>query len=113
MGSADLDLVVFQDVFAEIDVPTHQSTGDPVTATVTVYNYSTETQQVRLQPEPADWYRSLNSARELIIKPNDLSTATLALRPERAGEFTLEIAVSSEETVDIVSVPVLVVPAAP
>ena len=113
MGSANLDLVVFQDIFAEIDAPTPQTTGEPVTVTVTVYNYSAQTQRVRLQAESADWYRPLNAAQELSIEPNDLSTATLTLKPERAGKFTLEVAVFSEETVDSTSIPVLVAPASP
>ncbi|MCJ7739134.1 MAG: hypothetical protein MUQ10_17775, partial [Anaerolineae bacterium] len=94
------DLVVFQDFFIDAELPTTLHVGKPVTATVTLHSYLAETQLVDLVPQPAGWYTLLESPTRIALEPESLTRATIVLRPEQAGSFTLQIDAVGERMSD-------------
>ncbi len=56
LGSADAPLRVFQDFFADIDLPVSLTQHDQVEVPVSVYNYLPVPQQVTLTLDEGDWF---------------------------------------------------------
>jgi hypothetical protein len=110
LGVATYDILVFQDFFAELALPPSIGRGETATATVTLYNYSSDTQTVRLEPAPADWYSLVSEPPALSLRPGDVATATFSIRAERPGDFTLRLVAAGEQVFDVVAADVTVNP---
>ena len=100
IGAATADLVVFQDFFIDAELPTTLRVGKPVTATVTLHSYLPQMQLVDLVPRPAGWYTLIESPARIALEPEGLTSATIVLRPEQAGSFTLQIDAVGERMSD-------------
>ncbi len=110
LGVATYDILVFQDFFAELALPPSVGRGEAVTATVTLYNYSPDTQSIRLEPAPADWYSLVSEPPALSLRPGDVTTATFSIRAEQAGDFTLRLTAVGDQVYDVVASDVTVTP---
>ena len=110
LGVATYDILVFQDFFAELALPPSVGRGETVTATVTLYNYSPDTQAIRLEPAPADWYSLVSEPPALSLRPGDVATATFSIRAERPGDFTLRLTAVGDQVFDVVARDVTVTP---
>lgn len=110
LGAATYDLVVFQDFFVELTLPDSIRAGEPLTVTATLYNFLPEAQTVRLSPAPGDGYTSLVTPGPIRIDSQGVTTATLVIRPERAGAFQFQVAAAGERMSDAVAVSVQVEP---
>jgi anti-sigma factor RsiW len=102
VGAATYDIVVFQDFFAEIDLPAAITQGETVTVTVTLYNYLDRAQTVRLQPEPAEWYALESPPLDVTLPPEGIASATFTIRAQEAGDFSLQVVVTGEGMSDAV-----------
>ena len=60
LGTGTSSLKVFQDFFADLDLPVTLTQGDRASIPVAVYNYSGKAGKVSLKLQPDDWY-SLDS----------------------------------------------------
>lgn len=103
IGAATADLVVFQDFFIDAELPTTLQVGTPVTVTVALHSYLPEAQLVDLVPQPARWYTLIESPARFALDPESLTRATIVLRPEQAGPFTLQIDAVGERMSDTVA----------
>jgi hypothetical protein len=103
VGVATYDIVVFQDFFAELDLPATIVKGEAVTVTVTLYNYLDQAQTVHLQPEPAGWYTLESSPRDATLPPGGVASATFTIRAEESGDFALQVIVTGEGMSDAVA----------
>ncbi|MBN1977455.1 MAG: zf-HC2 domain-containing protein [Anaerolineae bacterium] len=103
VGVATYDIVVFQDFFAEIDLPAAIAQGETVTVTVTLYNYLDRAQTVRLQPEPAEWYALESPPLDVALPPGGVASATFTIRAQEAGDFSLQVIVTGEGMSDAVA----------
>src|SRR5206468_2388168 len=56
LGSSTSSIKVFQDFFADIDLPVTLTQGDRVSIPVAIYNYSGARGDVNLKLENADWF---------------------------------------------------------
>src|SRR5262249_21723967 len=56
LGSGTSSIKVFQDFFADLDLPVTLTQGDRVSIPVAAYNSSGASGDVRLQLQPAEWY---------------------------------------------------------
>jgi uncharacterized protein YfaS (alpha-2-macroglobulin family) len=82
LGSGTSSLKVFQDFFADLDLPVTLTQGDRVSIPVAIYNYSGSQGDVKLQLQPEDWYSLVS----------DVPTKTVEVESGRVGgsQFTLE-----------------------
>ncbi len=110
LGVATYDLVVFKEFFVALTPSATVAVAQPVTVTLTLYNYLPQAQTVRLTPVPADWYTLLTAPEPVTLAPNAVATATFTLRPERAGTFSLRVDAAGERMSDAVAVEVAVGP---
>jgi anti-sigma factor RsiW len=110
LGVATYDILVFQDFFASLTLPPSVGRGETITATVTLYNYSPDTQTVRLEPDPADWYSLISEPPALSLRPGDVATVTFSIRAERPGDFTLRLTAAGEQVFDVVAGDMTVTP---
>ena len=91
LGAASYELNVFQDFFVEVVVPESILQGELITGTITVYNYTADSQLVGFDLLPSDGFTLEGAPEALTVAPNDVRTATFILRGEKAGEFDLEL----------------------
>ena len=82
LGTGTAGLKVFQDFFADLDLPVTLTQGDRVSIPVAIYNYSGSNGNVKLQLQPEEWYALVA----------DTATKTVAVESGRVGgsQFTLE-----------------------
>jgi uncharacterized protein YfaS (alpha-2-macroglobulin family) len=100
LGSAQAPLRVFQDFFADLDLPVALTRGDEIAIPVALYNYLAEPQTVTLSLEPGDWFTSLpgegpasrgEGRAEVRLGANEVSGVVLPIRVEKIGRHTLTI----------------------
>ncbi|MCP4592748.1 MAG: hypothetical protein GY842_18590, partial [bacterium] len=103
LGVTAYDIVVFQDLFIDFSLPATISQGERVTVTVTLYNYSPQSQAVWVEPTPDLWYDLVSPPPQtLTLPPNDVATTSFVIRADRLGTFSLQVATASERASDAV-----------
>jgi hypothetical protein len=103
LGVTTYDIVVFQDLFVDFDLPQRIIQGEPVTVTVTLYNYLPQAQTVWVDPAPDTWYELVSPPPQtLTLPPNDVVTTRFVIRAERRGTFALQVTAAGERTSDSV-----------
>ncbi len=86
IGSQTYGLRVFQDFFIDLDLPAQLTVGDEIAVPVAVYNYLTQTQQVRLEITPADWFELMESPTKTVtVAPNDIDVTYFRIRAVQFG----------------------------
>ena len=98
LGSASSSLKVFQDFFADLDLPVTLTQGDRVSIPVAVYNYSGKRGHVTLKLAPADWYSLENDTPEksLDVDSNRVGGSSFTLNANRIGKFKLTLSASMD-----------------
>ncbi|PID58234.1 hypothetical protein CSB45_03975 [candidate division KSB3 bacterium] len=67
LGSGTSSLTVFQDFFADIDLPATLTQNDRVSIPVALYNYLPETQNVRLKLTEEEWFELVDDIPEKMV----------------------------------------------
>ena len=93
LGSASSSLKVFQDFFADLDLPVTLTQGDRVSIPVAVYNYSGKSGKVSLKLQPDDWYSLNNDTAEktLNVESGRVGGSQFTLNANRIGKFKLTL----------------------
>ncbi len=111
LGMTTYDIVVFQDFFVSLDLPAEIHRGDEITATVSVYNYTSHSQTVEVELLPGEWYDLISAPRQTVTLPsNDIAVAHFVLRAGQMGDFTLQVNARSAHLSDAVQVDMSVLP---
>jgi anti-sigma factor RsiW len=111
LGAATYAIVVFQDFFAELDLPGTITQSEAITVTVMLYNYLDQAQTIQLVPQPAGWYALESPPQPLTLPPGGVASTTFVIRAEEAGDFALQMTAIGEGMTDAVSAQVTVVEA--
>jgi uncharacterized protein YfaS (alpha-2-macroglobulin family) len=86
IGSQTYGLRVFQDFFIDLDLPGQLTVGDEIAVPVAVYNYLTQTQQVKLEVTSADWFELMDEPNKTVsIGPNDIDVSYFRIRVTQFG----------------------------
>jgi anti-sigma factor RsiW len=85
LGAATRDLVVFQEFFADLDLPLVLTEGDEVTVPVALYNYLKTDQEVRVVLEPADWYETPVREKSARLAPDGVGSVQFRIKALRHG----------------------------
>jgi hypothetical protein len=97
LGSSTSSLKVFQDFFADLDLPVTLTQGDQVTLPVAVYNYAGAPGDVELTLQPpsdsVDWYSLVDDAatKNLHVDAGQVGGARFTLQANRIGKFKLTL----------------------
>ncbi|MCP4536771.1 MAG: hypothetical protein GY832_06460 [Chloroflexi bacterium] len=102
LGVATYDIIVFQDFFVDLDLPSLIIQGEEITVTVALYNYLPQAQTVQVEPSPARWYTLVSPPQALTIPPNNIATATFVIRAEQSGQFSVQVTAIGERMSDAV-----------
>jgi uncharacterized protein YfaS (alpha-2-macroglobulin family) len=95
LGTGTSSLKVFQDFFADLDLPVTLTQGDRVSLPVAVYNYSGQRGEVtlKLEPDSASWY-SLDSdvgEKSLSVDSGAVGGSQFTLTANKIGKFKLTL----------------------
>jgi uncharacterized protein YfaS (alpha-2-macroglobulin family) len=96
LGSGSSSLKVFQDFFADLDLPVTLTQGDHVSIPVALYNYSGAAGNVRLQLQPADWFSLIDDVGEknIAVDSGRVGGSQFTLEARRIGKFKLTLSAS-------------------
>ncbi len=101
LGSATSSLKVFQDFFADLDLPVTLTQGDRVTIPVAVYNYTGANGSVELKLQPEDWYSLEDDAtKNLTVDAGQVGGAHFTLEAKRIGKFKLTLSAHMNGTTE-------------
>jgi anti-sigma factor RsiW len=112
VGFTTYDLIVFQDFFAELHLPSTITQGETVTATVTVYTYRPQARPVQIRPIPADWYTLVSPTPPmfLTLPLSGAATTHFTILAEQTGHFSLQVTAVGENMSDTIATDVSVGP---
>jgi uncharacterized protein YfaS (alpha-2-macroglobulin family) len=93
LGSGASSLKVFQDFFADLDLPVTLTQGDRVSIPVAVYNYSGSNGDVRLELQPEDWYALVSDVptKNVAVEAGRVGGSQFTLEARRIGKFKLTL----------------------
>ena len=113
LGGVDKPLRVFQDFFADIDLPTALTQNDEVSFPVAVYNYLKNPQTVRLDLQQEDWFTLVDGkglSRSIELKPNEVASVKFRIRASKIGRFALTVKANGSKMSDAVKRQIEVAP---
>lgn len=111
MGSYTGGLLCFQDFFIDPDLPLALTAGDEISLPVAVYNYLDESQSVRLEIKPADWFELLDEpVKTLTIASGGVTAVRFRIRAKQPGMQLIEIHGRGTKLADAVRKPIEVKP---
>ncbi|MFC1588312.1 MG2 domain-containing protein [Planctomycetota bacterium] len=114
LGSASAPLKVFQDFFADMDLPVALTLNDTVSIPVTIYNYLKTPQDVllELKPEGEPWFELIrgNSEISLRMAPEEVKHVYFPIRVTELGLRSLSLHARGGKMSDAVKRSILVLP---
>lgn len=103
LGSAAAPVHVFQDFFADIDLPIALTQGDSVSVPVTLYNYLDRAQDVTVELKPAPWFRLEGAAeRTLHMAAGQVAGLSYPITVTALGRFALSVTARGSRASDAV-----------
>ena len=111
LGGLTTGLRVFQDFFVDLDLPVALTENDEVAVPVSVFNYLTASQRVRLELKQESWFDLLDaSSKTLDIGPNEVTSVYFRIRAREFGLQRLTVTAWGERMSDAIAREIRVVP---
>ncbi len=112
LGTGTSSIKVFQDFFADLDLPVTITQGDRISIPVAVYNYSGAAGDVRLKLKSEDWFSLAEDTAEktLAVEPDRVGGSQFTIEARRIGKFKLTLSANMKNRADIVIREIEVVP---
>jgi uncharacterized protein YfaS (alpha-2-macroglobulin family) len=114
LGSGTASIKVFQDFFADLDLPTTLTQGDQVSVPVAIYNYTGSRGDVDLSLKPEAWYALAGDTgvKTVPAESNHVGGSEFTIRANSIGKFklTLSAKLAGGNRADIVVREIEVVP---
>ena len=111
LGFSNAALRVFQDFFADIDLPVALTQNDEVSIPIAVYNYLKTAQNVRLQVKQEAWFELQDEPEKAIqIAANDIEVVYFRIRVKQFGEQAFQVTALGDKMSDAIKRGVTVVP---
>jgi uncharacterized protein YfaS (alpha-2-macroglobulin family) len=110
LGGHEFPITVFQDFFADLDLPVSLSLGDQVSIPVTCYNYLKEPQDIRLDLAGADWFESATQNLSVHLGPDEVKSVYFPVKVLQVGNHVFRVTARGTKTADAVEREIRVVP---
>jgi hypothetical protein len=111
LGFTTRGVRVFQDFFADVDLPVSLTQGDEISIPVGVFNYLPQAQQVRLEVKAEPWFELKGTAEQtLTIASNDIQVVYFPIRVLKFGRQGFQVTAWGEKMSDAVRREVSVLP---
>jgi uncharacterized protein YfaS (alpha-2-macroglobulin family) len=111
LGTGTASLKVFQDFFADLDLPVTLTQGDRVTLPVAAYNYTGKQGHVSLKLQQDPWFTLEDAGEKSInISAGQVGGSQFTLNANRIGTFKLTLTAHMEGHDDIVVREIEVIP---
>jgi uncharacterized protein YfaS (alpha-2-macroglobulin family) len=112
LGSGTSSIKVFQDFFADLDLPVTLTQGDRVSIPVAIYNYSGVSGDVRLKLKADEWFSLVEDAPEktVAVEPDRVGGSQFTIEARKIGKFKLTLSANMKNRADIVIREIEVVP---
>lgn len=93
LGSASSGLKVFQDFFADLDLPVTITQGDRISIPVAVYNYAGQRGDVSLKLQREDWFSLVDNAAEKTVRVDSgqVGGSQFTIEARHIGKFKLTL----------------------
>ncbi|MBN1420429.1 MAG: alpha-2-macroglobulin [Planctomycetes bacterium] len=103
IGIAEASLTVFQEFFAEPDLPYAVTRGEEVPLRIQVFNYLPVMQVVRLELEGDEWFELVDpGATTVAVDPGSVLAATFTIRPVALGLHQVRVVARGANKADAV-----------
>ena len=103
MGITESSLRVFQDFFADPDLPYSVIRGDQFPLKVRLYNYVDEPQHIKVTLDKSDGLGLLdNPVQEIDLPANGIASVTFTLQPDKVGLLPVSIVAQSAKRADAI-----------
>ncbi len=111
VGIAESSLRVFQDFFAEPDLPYSVIRGDRFPMRVALFNYVDEEQSIRVTLDETDGLGLQSEAvQEITLPGNGIGSVEFTLQPEKVGTIPISITAQSSSRADALRKDLKVIP---
>jgi hypothetical protein len=111
LGGLTTGIRVFQDFFIDLDLPVALTQHDEIAVPVSVFNYLTQEQSVRLELTPEDWFELLDvPSKVMTIQPNDVAVVYFRIKARNFGRHKLTVTAWGQRMSDAIAKDVRVVP---
>jgi uncharacterized protein YfaS (alpha-2-macroglobulin family) len=93
LGTATSSLKVFQDFFADLDLPVTLTQGDRVSIPVAVYNYSGSSGDIHLKLTEEQWFKMVddNPEKTVSVDSGHVGGSQFTIQADRIGKFKLTL----------------------
>ena len=93
LGTSTSSLKVFQDFFADLDLPVTLTQGDRVSIPVAIYNYSGATGDVNLRLDADSWFSLVDDVAEksVTVESSRVGGSQFTIEAKRIGKFKLTL----------------------
>ncbi len=103
IGMTEGSLKVFQDFFVEPDLPYAVTRGEEFPVLVQIYNYVENSQKVQVELKEDSWFQLVDERVKIVTVPgNSVASIGFTIRPEKVGQFKIEITARTHERADAV-----------
>jgi len=111
LGGLTTGIRVFQDFFIDLDLPVALTQHDEIAVPVSVFNYLTQEQSVRLELTTEDWFELLDTpSKEMTIQSNDVGVVYFRIKAQSFGRHKLTVTAWGQRMSDAIAREVRVVP---
>ena len=113
LGGTTTSLRVFQDFFADIDLPVSLTRNDEVAFPVAVYNYLKTPQTVKVELQAENWFEltdGLGLNRSLDLQPGQVTSVKFRIRAKQIGQLPLTVKAIGSKMSDSLKRSIEVVP---
>ena len=111
IGQTTAEVRVFQDFFADLDLPPVVTQHDELSVPVAVYNYLPSSQRVTLTLEDKPWFTRLSDKTQTIdLQPSQVGVRYFRIRAEHVGRKTLMVKAEGAQAADALEKPIEIAP---
>ncbi|OGV37127.1 MAG: hypothetical protein A2X48_04770 [Lentisphaerae bacterium GWF2_49_21] len=113
LGGAGIPIKVFQDFFADLDLPVSLALGDRISTPVVCYNYLDSPQTIRLELEAADWFEAADDAgltRTVVLQPNEVKAVGFPIKVMKIGNRKLLLRAIGQKESDAIEREIRILP---
>ena len=102
VGFGTKNITVKKDFFVDFTMPANTIVGDEIEIPVTIYNYTENAQDVKIDIENAAWFELKKFVSDITVNSKSTKLVYVPIIIKKAGENSFKVTATQENTQDIV-----------